>query len=66
MAACREWIVRFGVLAERGLGAEDDGGGDVAVFGDEDVESATQGAVIHDFEADSLLAEQCVYLRIRE
>ena len=47
----------------KSLRGEDDGGGDGAVFGDEDVEGAAQGAVVHDFEADALLAEQCEYLR---
>ena len=45
---------------------EDDGGGDVAIFGDEDVESAAQGAVVHDFETDSLLAEEGEYLWFRK
>ncbi len=48
------------------LRAEDDGGGDVAVLGDQDVEGAAQGAVVHHFEADTLLAEQGEYLRRRE
>jgi len=50
----------------KSLSGEDDGGGDGAVFGDEDVESSAQGAVVHDFETDSLLAEQGVYLWIRK
>ena len=45
---------------------EDDGGGDVAIFGDEDVESAAQGTVVHDFETDSLLAEEGEYLWFRK
>ena len=48
------------------LGVEDDGGGDVAIFGDEDIEGATQGTVIHYLEAYALFAEQREYFRIRE
>ena len=49
-----------------GLGVEDDGGGDVAVFGDEDIEGATQGTVIHYLEAYALFTEQCENFCIRE
>jgi len=44
-------------MGQRSAG-EDDGGGDGAVFGDEDIESTAQRAVVHDFEADALFAEQ--------
>ena len=50
----------------KSLRGKDNGGGDGAVFGDEDVEGTAQGTVVHDFEADSLLAEQSVYLWFRE
>ena len=50
------------LAADRGqaLGAlsrKDDGCGDGAVFGDKDIESAAQGAIVHDFKTDSALSE---------
>ena len=63
----RERIERFNFFrAGRELRIEDDGGGDVAVFGDEDVEGTTQGAVIHYLETYALFAEQGEYFCIRE
>ncbi len=67
-AAALGWIrrARGKGLQGRDLGVEDDGGGDVAVFGDEDIKSAAQRTVVHDFEADTLFAEQSEYLRLRK
>ena len=63
----RERIKRSGFFdVGEDLGVEDDGGGDVAIFGDEDIEGATQGTIVHYLKAYALFAEQREYFRIRK